>query len=83
MARRGPSIPGWTRIGENEFKRAVLAATKTEPDLCVRLRRAIKATAARKEVRREVRDQYLAWLTEVEAAISTMTQVQQLGEAVR
>ena len=55
---------GWTRI----TKAAIAAPMKTEPDLCVRLRFAIKATAARGGVHHDVRDQYLLWIAEIESA---------------
>jgi len=72
MARRRWQA-GWARIPENQFKAGVAAAMKAEPDLCERLRRAIRATAARTGVSRNVRDQYLAWIAEVEAATAAMT----------
>ena len=51
-----------------EFKDAIAAPMKTEPDLCVRLRFAIKATAARGGVHHDVRDQYLLWIAVIESA---------------
>ena len=67
---------GWTRINENEFKRAIAAAMGKEPDLCQRLRLAIRATAACDGVAREVRDQYIRWVTEVEAALAAVAEAQ-------
>jgi hypothetical protein len=69
-------LAGWTRIGQVEFKAAIAAALRTEPDLCERLRAAIKASAARGGVRREVRDEYLLWIGEVEAAAAAMAEAE-------
>lgn len=71
MAKRR-LIVGFTRLEENEFKRGIAAAMGREPDLCLRLRLAIKVAAARGGVAREVRDQYLQWIAEVEAATTVM-----------
>lgn len=74
--RRKHWTAGWTRIPEPAFKAAIAQASKTETDLCARLRLAIKATAARGGVTREVRDQYLRWITEVEAALAVMAKAE-------
>ena len=69
-------IPGWARIGENQFKAAIAVAMKTDPGLCNRLRYAVEATSARRGVRQEVRDQYLRWLAEVEAGVAVMAEAE-------
>jgi hypothetical protein len=76
MARRRWQA-GWTRIDQNEFKAGVATALRAEPHICERLRRAIRATASRTGVRRDVRDQYLDWIAEVEAATGAMADAQQ------
>lgn len=81
MARR-ETVPGWTRVGQNEFKAAITAAAMTEPDLCQRLRRSIQITASRRGVQRELRDQYICWISEVEAAISAMAEAQAPNNAI-
>jgi hypothetical protein len=70
-------IPGWARIGENQFKAVIATAMKTDPDLCMRLRYAVEATSARRGVRQEVRDRYLGWLGEVEAAMVAIAEAEQ------
>lgn len=74
--RRDRVIAGWTRIAEPEFKKAIMENAKTEPDLCQRLRLAIKTAAARRGVRRDLRDQYLRWIAEVEAALAAVAEAQ-------
>lgn len=72
---------GWTRIGGVEFKVANTAALKEQPDLCVRMRRAIKATAARKGVQPKLVARYLAWIDEVEAAETTVAEAEHASAA--
>lgn len=80
MARR-ETVPGWTRLGQNEFKAAIMAAARTEPDLRRRLQWAIAKTASCRGVRQGLRDRYLRWITEVEAAISVMAEAEHpIGE---
>lgn len=74
--KRDRVIAGWTRIAEPEFKAAIMEASGREPDLCQRLRLAIKTAAARRGVRREVVEQYLKWISEIEAALATVAEVQ-------
>lgn len=75
MARR-VAVPGWTRLNENQFKAALTAAARTEPGLCQRLRRAVQIAAARRGVLPELRDRYLRWISEVEAAIAAMAEAE-------
>lgn len=70
--KRHRVIAGWTRIPEPKFKAGIMDAAKTEPDLCPRLRLAVKAAAARRGVPRDLRDQYLRWVAEAEAAMRLM-----------
>jgi hypothetical protein len=69
-------IPGWIRINENQFKAAIASAMQSEPDLCSRLRRAIRATAAGR-VEAQTINQYLGWINEVEDAVSAMAEAEQ------
>jgi hypothetical protein len=69
-------IPGWARIGENQFKAAILAAMRTDSEHCRRLRYAIMATAARRGIPQELRDRYIVWIGEVEMALAAMAEAQ-------
>lgn len=72
--RRDRVVAGWTRISQTEFKAGIMAAAKDEPDLCQRLRLAIKTAAARRGVPRDLRDQFLRWVAEAETAIAVIAE---------
>lgn len=64
---------GWTRIPELEFKAMVAEALRREPGLSLRLKLALIMTAMSGGVQRDVRDRYLGWVREVEAALAAET----------
>jgi hypothetical protein len=75
MSRKKHWVVGLTRIGQVEFKAGVTKAMQTEPDLCARLRHAIRATAAGR-VTASTLNQFLQWIDEVEQATSAMVEAQ-------
>jgi hypothetical protein len=75
MFRKRHWAVGLTRIGQVEFKAGVTAAMRTEPDLCARLRHAIRATAAGR-VTASTLNQFLQWIDEVEKATTAMAEAQ-------
>lgn len=75
MARR-ETVPGWARLDQSEFKAAIMAAARSESDLLRRLRWAIAKTASCRGVRPELRDQYLRWLDEADAAMAVMAEAE-------
>lgn len=79
--KRDRVVAGWTRLSQTEVKVAIMAAAKTEPDLCKRLRLAIKTAAARRGVRRDLRDQFLAWISEAEVVLAVVAEAQSPAKA--
>ncbi len=62
MERKRRIAPGWTRIGETEFKLKTHEAIMRQPEIYGSIKDAISISAARNKIDVQVRDKYLGWL---------------------